>query len=63
MEEGFIPDECKGGPVAATWASGKPERRGVLLGGVTGDGKQFLCIRSFRCTGCGYIELYAPAGQ
>jgi hypothetical protein len=62
MQEGFLPDNCKHGPVVATWVAGKPDLGG-LFGSAKVDGRQTFYIKSFRCIACGYLELYAPDSQ
>jgi rubredoxin len=58
MQEGFIP-VCIGPPpaVASVWVVGPPEKG--RLGGVKFDRRNQCQIRSYRCSGCGYLESYA----
>ena len=60
MQEGFVPDEGYGGRHVAFWVAGKPEKG--ILDNVKVRRKEQYSIQSFRCTKCGYIEFYAPAG-
>lgn len=57
MVEGFLPDETRGPREIAIWVAGKPELG--LLGSVKIDGREAHRVRAFRCTKCGYLELYA----
>lgn len=59
MQEGFIPDAISTisyKPVV--WVSDKRETSPWT--GVRMTGKQQKLIKAFRCTGCGYLEMYAP---
>ena len=53
MQEGFTLEHRL--PVG--WFSGKPERS--LQGDIKPAGREHRYIESFRCVGCGYLELYA----
>ena len=57
MEEGFIEEVTRNSVQAAKWIEGAPEK-GFLLGLKT-KGKRQHEIETYRCTRCGYLELYA----
>jgi len=59
MERGHIPDIAEGHVVQTAWARGDPERR-RFVGGIKVNTKEQLPVTAFRCTGCGYLELFAP---
>lgn len=42
----------------SSWTQGPPERR-RYLGGIKYNKKAQVPIIAYRCTRCGYIELYA----
>jgi ribosomal protein S27AE len=58
MERGHIPDNAHGQVVLSSWAAGEP-RRQRFFGGIQYSRKNLLPMDAYRCTGCGYIELYA----
>ena len=58
MERGHIPDVGHGQVVLSSWAPGEPVRQ-RFFGGIKYRSKAVLPITAYRCTGCGYIELYA----
>lgn len=62
MEEGFALDRTGGKHDVMSWVS---SRALVKLFGGGGAGAKLSsgdshAIKSFRCTKCGYLELYAP---
>ena len=58
MEEGFLPDWGDGNRLRTSqWQEGLPEKS-FWFGLKTGDKRRYQ-IRSYRCTGCGYLESYA----
>jgi hypothetical protein len=58
MEEGFLLEKGDGGVLSsATWVTGNPEKS--LLFGLSVKGKPIYTVKTFRCTGCGYLESYA----
>ena len=61
MERGHIPDKTRNQVNPAAWAPGAPERQ-RFFGGIRFSSKEQLPLSAFRCPGCGYVELYAPAG-
>jgi hypothetical protein len=58
MVAGFIPDQTYGAVLAPNWYEGEPEKK--LFFGVRIAGKTSHPVTAFRCSGCGFIELYAP---
>ena len=58
MQEGFILDTTYGGQLVSRWVAGKPEPS-FWTGTKISDKDQHK-IQSYRCTGCGYLESYAP---
>ena len=58
MEEGFAIDAGDYSmPLVGHWHPGKPEKR---WWGLNVDKKAKRQIASWRCTGCGFLENYAP---
>ena len=57
MIQGFLPDNAYGAIVLGSWHEGPPKKS--WWRGVTAPAKDSLPIRGFRCSGCGYLELYA----
>ncbi|KAA3663996.1 MAG: hypothetical protein DWQ04_07975 [Chloroflexi bacterium] len=57
MELGYLSDVWKGGIIPGTWIEGEPEKS--FWTGTKVKGKRRLAISAFRCTECGYLELYA----
>jgi hypothetical protein len=57
MEDGFLLDGDQGGPFQGNWAEGKPAFG--WFGGLKVFGRVQRPITAFRCTSCGYVELYA----
>jgi predicted nucleic-acid-binding Zn-ribbon protein len=53
MQEGFILEHR----LPARWITGKPEKS--ILGDIKADDREHRHIESYRCLGCGYLELYA----
>lgn len=59
MEEGFILDKgAYGSQNPSDWVEGEP-RPSFWHGGVKVTDKRRYEVRSCRCVGCGYLELYA----
>jgi hypothetical protein len=58
MEPGHIPDMAHGTILQSSWVQGHPTVR-RFLGGIKYDRKSTVPIIAYRCTRCGYIELYA----
>ena len=59
MEEGFIPDRIAdvGGAKVSEWYEGPP--KWSFWTGVKTKGIEHYSVRTYRCTGCGYLEFYA----
>jgi hypothetical protein len=57
MEQGFIADQTYGGVLASRWVEGAPEKS--FWTGVKTKGKEDVEVRTYRCSGCGYLESYA----
>ena len=57
MEEGFFLDKTHGGYASVKWVEGEP-RRSIWTGLKIGDQRK-LCIITYRCLDCGYLESYA----
>jgi hypothetical protein len=59
MEEGFIPDGIGSLRAAkpSEWYPGEWERS--IWTGVKQIGRNHFEVRTYRCTGCGYLESYA----
>ena len=61
MENGFVIDYTHGATLQSQWAEGEPVRS--FWTGLKLKGKEKHKISTYRCTKCGYLESYAPAGQ
>ena len=59
MERGHVPDVGHGQVFQARWARGDPEVR-RFIGGIKWKQKEQVPLVAWRCTGCGFVELYAP---
>jgi hypothetical protein len=58
MNRGFVIDNTEsGGRKVAHWAAGGP-RKSFWLGTKLPD-EELVPIGAYRCTSCGYLELYA----
>lgn len=57
MIEGWIKDSTYGGVAQSSWVPGKPERS--FWGRLKFKKEQLHPITAFRCTKCGYLEIYA----
>jgi len=61
MERGFLPDRADSGQThPASWVAGDPVPR-RFIGGVKFSSKESLPVTAYRCTKCGFLELYARA--
>lgn len=57
MEEGFVLDSSRYGIGVSRWVEGTPEKS--LWHGMKTKGKRQMDVTTYRCTRCGYLELYA----
>ena len=57
MEQGFVLDNTYGARVVSQWAPGAPLKS--FWTGTKLPDDDFVPIGSFRCSSCGYLELYA----
>jgi hypothetical protein len=59
MDEGFTLDRADHhhGKAVSTWIAGAPERSAWV--GLKTKDRDNIPIRTFRCSGCGYLESYA----
>jgi phage FluMu protein Com len=57
MEEGFIADYTHGAVLVSKWVEGEPEKSFWL--GTKTRGKEKVKVKTYRCSGCGYLESYA----
>jgi hypothetical protein len=57
MVRGYLLDRTHGGFGMGTWIEGPPERSAFDL--VKPRLERSIPIMSYRCAGCGYLELYA----
>jgi hypothetical protein len=53
MQEGFLIES----KLPSRWVAGKPTTS--VLGGTQARGREQRQVGSYRCVGCGYLELYA----
>jgi hypothetical protein len=58
MDPGHIPDMAHGMIMQSSWVQGLPIVR-RFLGGIKYNRKLKVPIIAYRCTRCGYLELYA----
>ena len=58
MDLGHIPDLAHGMILQMSWAPGAPSVR-KFFGGIKYSKKQNVPILAYRCSRCGFIELYA----
>ena len=59
MQPGYLLEEGHGNERSITaWVEGQPQKS-FWMGLKTP--RQKLATRTYRCTGCGYLESYAPA--
>ena len=62
MREGFLLDFIDNFTAWETsWLEGAPERR--FWAGVKRSGKPRIPVAAYRCTSCGYVEMYAKAAE
>jgi hypothetical protein len=57
MVGGFIPDVTYGGFIVTGWHEGDPKKSFWMRTKVSLE--DCVPIRAFRCSGCGFLELYA----
>jgi hypothetical protein len=62
MERGHVPDSAHGQVNLASWLSGPPQHQ-RFFGGIKPRYKEQIPLTAFRCTGCGYVELYASTTE
>lgn len=60
MERGFLLDQTHGANTQSAWIEGMPERS--VWTGLKLKGRRRLAVTTYRCTGCGFLESYAPGG-
>jgi predicted nucleic-acid-binding Zn-ribbon protein len=60
MEEGFALDRTGGKHDVMSWVSSKALVKLFGGGGAKLNSGDSRAIKSFRCSKCGYLELYAP---
>jgi hypothetical protein len=56
MDRGFMLDHTHGALIVGMWAKGKPKWSFFFR---TKRAEFTLPVAAFRCTSCGYLELYA----
>lgn len=59
MEKGYVADLAYGVVMQSAWTPGEPVRR-RFLGGIQWNRSGNVPIVTYRCTGCGYLESFAP---
>ena len=57
MEQGFVLDNTHGARVVSQWGAGAPLKSFWLGTKVPND--TLVPIGAYRCSSCGYLELYA----
>jgi hypothetical protein len=59
MDRGHLPDAAAGGQIQiGAWAPGDPEPR-RFVGGIKYHADRVIPLAAYRCSACGYVELYA----
>ena len=59
MEKGYVADLTYSAALQSAWTRGEPVPR-RFRSGVKWNRADNVPIAAFRCTGCGYLESYAP---
>ncbi len=57
MLEGFIADYTHGAILVSKWIEGEPEKS--FWRGLKTRGKRSARVKTYMCSGCGYLESYA----
>ena len=57
MKQGFVVDNTYGAQVVSKWAAGAPRKS--FWGGVKSPDEDLVPIGTYRCSSCGYLEMYA----
>ena len=57
MEQGFVLDNTYGARVVSRWVAGVPQKS-FWVGTKLPD-EELVPIGAYRCSSCGYLELYA----
>ena len=57
MEQGILPDKTKNKLTNVSWVSGESEHS--IWDGIKLKGKSKKNVYAYRCSDCGYLELYA----
>jgi len=58
MERGYIADVGRNKVIQGRWSRGEPIRN--FFGGIKWREKETIPVVTYRCTGCDYLESYAP---
>ena len=58
MDRGHVPDAAHGMVLMSSWAPGVPEVR-RFFGGIKYSEDELIPLDAYRCSKCGYVELYA----
>ncbi len=59
MQPGFIPDFRYGTTLVSAWYEGYPKTYTLPFLGIKVSPRGGVPIRAFRCSGCGFLELFA----
>jgi hypothetical protein len=62
MDRGHIPDAAHSVVLQQRWSRGDPEPR-RFVGGIKWEADEQLPLLAYRCSGCGFVELYAPPAE
>ena len=57
MKQGFVLDNIPGGRIVSQWAEGAPLKS--FWTGTKLPDEDFIPIGAYRCSSCGFLELYA----
>lgn len=57
LVQGFVPDTVLGETKVSVWSEGAPRKS--FWRGTSGRQEERIPIGAFRCSHCGYLELYA----
>jgi hypothetical protein len=60
MQRGFLPDfDDRTGGEPGFWVAGEPKRNPRTKRVIVRTDAMYAVV-AYRCSGCGYVELYAP---
>lgn len=63
MEDGFLVDHARNSLRVTLWCAGKPEKSFWAGEMSSAQYKTAMCVSTFRCPDCGYLESYASTQE